>query len=113
MNTGKSRNFSSEKNENSSLVISSGNGSNKYNPWNYIGSAKQAADCQTTLDNIIYHITKTFDFGSDITFTLKKEKPYDMDQHKPKLKAIKAKSDNVKEVEYWLFKIKFKVDYDA
>jgi hypothetical protein len=45
------------------------------------------------MDYIISHITKTFKFGSDIAFALKKEKLYDMDQKKPKLKASTAKND--------------------
>jgi hypothetical protein len=98
-NTGRNRNFSSGMNNNPSSTNSGGNGSD-YKPWKktladhvyYIGSAKQAADYQTTTDYVINHITKTFEFGSDIAFTLKKEKPYSMDKHKPTLKPSTMKS---------------------
>jgi hypothetical protein len=67
--TGKSRNFSSGKNGNSSPTNSGGSG-NDYKPSKktlanyiyYIGTPKQAADYQTMTDCIINHITKTFDF---------------------------------------------------
>jgi hypothetical protein len=65
----------------------------------YIGSAKQAADYQTTTSYIIHHFTKTFEFESDIVFALKNNKPYDMNKHKPKLQANKAKVDSVELVE--------------
>jgi hypothetical protein len=60
---------------------------------------QQAADYETTTDYIINHTTKTFEFGSDIAFSLKHHKPYDMDKHKQKLQSTKAKMDKDKEVE--------------
>jgi hypothetical protein len=63
------------------------------------GSAKQSANYQTKTDYIINHITKTFEFGSDIAIALKHRKPYDIDKHKPKLQSSKAKKDEDKEVE--------------
>jgi hypothetical protein len=60
------------------------------------GSAKQAADYQTTTDYILNYITKTFEFGSDIALALKHHKPYGMDKHKPKLQSTKAKKDEEK-----------------
>jgi hypothetical protein len=106
MNNGNNRNYSSGKNNNSTSKNSSGN-SSEYKPSKktladhvyFNGSAKQAVDYQTTTDYIINHITKTFEFGSDIAFALKHHKPYDMDKHKPKLQSSKAKKDEDKEVE--------------
>jgi hypothetical protein len=98
MNNGNNRNYSSGKNSNTSTMNSSGN-SSEYKPSKktlsdhiYLnGSAKQAADYQTTTDYIINHSTKTFKFGSDIAFALKHHKPYDMHKHKPRLQSSKAK----------------------
>jgi hypothetical protein len=76
-NTGKSRNFNSRKNGNSSPTNSSGSGNDNKpskktlaNYVYYIRTPKQAADYQTTTDSIINHITKTFDFGNDIATAL-------------------------------------------
>jgi hypothetical protein len=72
-NNGNNRNYSSGKNNNSTSKNSGGN-SSEYKPlkktfadhFYFNGSAKEAADYQTTTDYIINHITKTFEFGSDI-----------------------------------------------
>jgi hypothetical protein len=79
----------------------------------YNGSAEQTADYQTTTNYIMSHITKTFEFRSDIAFTLKNDKPYDMDKHKPKLQSSKAKPDEDKAVESRKFEMEFKSIYDA
>jgi hypothetical protein len=63
---------------------------------------------QTLMDHILNNITKAFDFGSDITFALKNEKPYDMDKHKPVLKLSTAKSNEVIEVETRQFELSSK-----
>jgi hypothetical protein len=65
----------------------------------YIGSAKQAADYQTTANYIINHIDKAFEFGSEIAFALRKEKPYNMDKHKPTLKPSTSTSATKKDIE--------------
>jgi hypothetical protein len=105
-NNGNNRKYSSGKNNNSTSKTSGGN-SSEYKPLKktladqvYLnGSAKQAADYQTTTDYIINHIIKTYKFRSDIVFALKHHKPYDMNKHKPKLQSSKAKKDEDKEVE--------------
>jgi hypothetical protein len=82
MHTGKNRNFSSGKNNILSSKNSGGN-SNDYKPSKktladyiyYNGLVRPAAEYQTTTDYIFNHITKTFEFGSDIAFVLKHDKP--------------------------------------
>jgi hypothetical protein len=105
-NSGNYRNYSSGKNNNSTSKNSGAHSSeckpSKKTLADHVycnGSAKQAADYQTTTDYIINHITNTFEFGSDIAFALKHHNPYDMDKHKPRLQSSKAKKDEDKEVE--------------
>jgi hypothetical protein len=125
--TGKSRNSISGKNNNTSSTNSGGNGIN-YKPSTntlaeyiyYIGSAKQAADYQTTTDFIINHIIKTLDLGNDIATALSDDegKCYDVDKHKPKLWQVNLSIDTVEddfeaELESKQYRMEFKADYDA
>ena len=80
----------------------------------YLGSAKQAADYETTTEFLINHIKKTFSFGIDIGTALETpENVYSVDQHKPTLQFSKNKNDDVKEAENKQFEIEFKEDYSA
>jgi hypothetical protein len=52
---------------------------------NYLGSAKQAVDYDTTSDFIINHIVKTSTLSNNIGVAMSTKKPYNMDQHRPSL----------------------------
>ena len=41
----------------------------------YLGSAKQASDYEITVEYVINHIKKTYEFGNDIGTALKKLEP--------------------------------------
>jgi hypothetical protein len=51
----------------------------------YLGSAKQAADYETTTKYLINHIKKTFPFGNDIATALEDLENYNIEQRKPTL----------------------------
>ena len=79
----------------------------------YLGSAKQAADYETTTDYIINHIKKTFTFGNDIAVSLKELKIYDTEKHKPTLNISSNKDDDIREAENDQNKMEFKAEYDG
>ena len=61
----------------STSTYSGGNSKSNYKPSKktsdhmyYLGSAKQAADFETTTEFILNHIKKTFNFGNDIATAL-------------------------------------------
>jgi hypothetical protein len=51
----------------------------------YVGSAKQAADYETTTDYLINFIKRTFDFGNDIGTALENLEEFDILKYKPVL----------------------------
>jgi hypothetical protein len=117
---GRGRNTSGRGGRNSN----SNDGSNKssnYKPTKkslsdytyYLGSAKQAADYETTTEFIINHIKKTFNFGNDIGTSLENLKFYDIDVHKPTLTLSKKTKDDEKEAENEQLKIEFKAEFDG
>ena len=84
-NTGRGRGASGRSNRNS--TSSGGNNSKKqYKPSKktladqiyYLGSAKQAADFETTTEFLINHIKKTFNFGNDIGTALENYEEFDI-----------------------------------
>jgi hypothetical protein len=79
----------------------------------YLGSAKQAADYETTTDYLINHIKKTFHFGNDIGTAPEELKDYDMDPHHPGLRTSISADADTKEAENKQNEIKFKVEFDA
>lgn len=79
----------------------------------YLGSAKQAADYETTTEFIINHIKKTFDFGNDIATALEDLQNYNIDKHKPKLQFSDNTLDEVRDNENEQYKIEFKAEFDG
>ena len=80
----------------------------------YLGSAKQAADYETTTEFLVNHIKKTFNFGIDIGTALESpEITYSMDQHKPILQISKNSDAATSEAENKQFEIEFKEEYGA
>jgi hypothetical protein len=79
----------------------------------YLGSAKQAADFETTKEFLINHIKKTLDFSNDIGTALEKLEQFDVNKHKPTLQYSKKTNDDAKAAENEQFKIEFKAEYDA
>jgi hypothetical protein len=77
-NSGRGQHNSSGRNGNTTSTNSGGGNKNNYKPSKktlsdhiyYLGSAKQAADYDTTTDFILNHIIKTIIFGNDITTAL-------------------------------------------
>ena len=80
----------------------------------FLGSAKQAADYETTTEFLINHIKKTFNYGIDIGTALESpESVYSVDQHKPVLQVSKDPDADIKEAANKQFEIEFKEDYGA
>jgi hypothetical protein len=78
-----------------------------------IGSAKQAADYETTTEYLINHIKKTFNFGSDIGTALEKLEQFDINKFKPILFFSNNSDTKTAEAEDRQFEIEFKAEYDA
>jgi hypothetical protein len=82
----------------------------------YLGSAKQAADYETTMDFIKSHIIKTFTFGNDIATVLDTLEAYNMEQHRPTLEQedkITLLTDDEREVLNKQHKMEFRAEYNA
>jgi hypothetical protein len=79
----------------------------------YLGSAKQAADYETTTDFLINHINKTFNFGNNIETALEQLEEYNMDQHHPTLHASNNIDPDHQDVEDKQFEIEFKAEFNA
>jgi hypothetical protein len=65
----------------------------------YLGSAKQAADYDNTTEYLINYINKTFIFGHDIASLLETFTGYNMEKHKPSLRASSPEDEMVAEIE--------------
>ena len=79
----------------------------------YLGSAKQAADYESTTEFLINHIKRTFDFGSDIGTVLETLEEFDLNQFKPSLSISLSVDEGVKIAEDKQFEIEFKAEFDA
>jgi hypothetical protein len=80
----------------------------------YLGSAKQAADYDTTMDFILNHIVKAFTFGNDIAQALSDKKPYNIDVHRPLLVIVDSKLTKEEQAAHTrLYDMEFKAEYDA
>jgi hypothetical protein len=77
------------------------------------GSAKHAADFESTSAYLINHIKKTFMFGNDVGTALEKLEPYDLTPHKPKLELSKAADAETRDAENQQLRMEFSGDYDA
>jgi hypothetical protein len=78
----------------------------------YLGSAKPAADFETTTEFLINHIKKMFNFGNDIGTALQTYEEFDINVHKPTLQASKSTDDDIKAAENKQFEIEFKAEFD-
>jgi Reverse transcriptase (RNA-dependent DNA polymerase) len=126
-NNGRGRFQSSARNGTTTTTSTGGNYKNHHKPSKktlsdyiyYLGSAKQAADYDTTTEYILNHIIKTFTFGNDIATALSDENgnDYDMSQHKPVLEQVASDDTFLTEAEAEVvneqYKIEFKAEYDA
>ena len=119
-NNGRGRGASGRSNINS--TSSGGNNSKtQYKPSKktladqiyYLGSAKQAADFETTTEFLINHIKKTFNFGNDIGTALENYEEFDISVHKPTLQTSNSTDDDIKTAENKQFEIEFKAEFDA
>ena len=79
----------------------------------YLGSAKQAADYESTTEFLINHIKKTFNFGGDIGTVLETLQEYYLNQFKPSLSISLSVDEGVKIAEDKQFEIDFKAEFDA
>ena len=79
----------------------------------YLGSAKQAADYETTTEFLINHIKKTFNFGNDIGTALEELTYFDINVYKPTLMYSISDDDIMIEAENEQFKIEFKAEFDS
>ena len=79
----------------------------------YIGSAKQAADYETTTEYLINYIRKTFPFGDDVSTSLETLQEFDIMKEKPVLYYSYNEDKDTKECENRQFEMEFKAEYDA
>jgi hypothetical protein len=79
----------------------------------YLGSAKQAADYESTMDFLINHSKKRFNFGNNIGMSIETLEDYNVDQHCPKLQTSDSVHPETKELENKQFEIEFKAEFDA
>jgi hypothetical protein len=79
----------------------------------YLGSAKQAADYETTTAYLINQIQKTYSYGKDIATALDTLTPYDLSKHKPKKQKSVSEDKEEREEENEQFKLEFKTKYDV
>ena len=77
----------------------------------YLGSAKQASDCQQATEFIINHIKKVFEYGADIGSALEELQAVNMNQYKPKLQ-VSVKTEEAKSAEDRQFEMEFKAEFD-
>jgi hypothetical protein len=106
---------------NTSQSTNTGGRTNSYKPSKktlsdniyYLGSAKQAADYETTTDYLINHIKKTFNFGNDIGNALENLDEYDIETHRPSLNFSTSTDDDTKEAENRQYEIEFKEEFAA
>ena len=78
-----------------------------------MGSAKQAADYESTTKFLINHIKKTFSFGNDIGTVLETLQELDLNQYKPSLSISLSVDEGVKMAEDKQFEIEFKAEFEA
>jgi hypothetical protein len=79
----------------------------------YLGSAKQAADYETTTEFLINHIRKTFPSGNDIATALEELQRYSIAQHKPTFQFSTEADPVMRDAEDEQFKIEFKAEFDG
>ena len=79
----------------------------------YVGSAKQAADYETTTDYLINFVKKTFTFGNDIGTVLETLEEFDITKFKPVLYYSYNDDKEAKDFENRQFEMEFKAEYDA
>jgi hypothetical protein len=63
----------------------------------YVGSSKQASDCETTAEFVVNHVKKTFDRGKDVSEALRTLVRPDTDAWKMTLKMSVDADTNVKQ----------------
>ena len=98
-NNNKNRNFSKKKKGIEDYVF-------------YIGSNKQASDFETTREYILNHIKRTYEYGRDISETLRTQVKINTETWKPTLK-ISAKTDQAeKKAEERQFELEYKAELD-
>ena len=77
----------------------------------YLGSAKQSADYDNTTEYLINYINKTFIFGHDIASSLESLNEYDVEKHKPSLRASTSEDEMVAEIENKQFITEMRYDF--
>ena len=98
-NTGRGRSFTNTGGRNSSNTTYKPSKKSLSDYVYYLGSAKQAADYETTTEFIINNIKKSFNFGNDIATSLEDLAEYNIEKHKPTLKVSKSTDDDEKDAE--------------
>jgi hypothetical protein len=79
----------------------------------YLGSARQAADYETTTEFLINHIKKNFNFGNDVGTALEDLKEFPIEDYKPSMQFSLNPDDVMKEAADKQYEIEFKAEYDA
>jgi Reverse transcriptase (RNA-dependent DNA polymerase) len=79
----------------------------------YLGSAKQAADYETTTEFLINYIKKNFNFGNDIGTALEELEEFTIENYKPTLSYSVIQDAITREAEDRQYEIEFKAEYDA
>jgi hypothetical protein len=79
----------------------------------YLGSAKQAADYETTTEFLINYIKKTFNFGNDIATALEDLEEFDVMKHKPVLFYSDSDDEDLKKAENRQYEMEFQAELEA
>jgi hypothetical protein len=79
----------------------------------YLGSAKQAADYETTTEFLINHIQKTYNFGNDIGTALEELTVFDINSVKPTRYISQEDDLEIRESENETFNIEYKAEFDV
>ena len=79
----------------------------------YLGSARQAADYESTTEFLINHIKQTFEFGNDVGTALERLEEFNIDEYKPTLNTSDNDDERARIVEDRQFEIEFKAKFDA
>ena len=103
------KNFNNNKS--SSKKISSPKKKNLEDYAFYIGT-KQASDFEVTLEYVLNHIKKTYEYGNDISESLRKLAKADIGKWEPTLKASTKTDPEAKKTEERQFELKYKAELD-
>jgi hypothetical protein len=73
----------------------------------YLGSARQAADYESTTEFLINHIKQTFEFGNNVETALEGLEEFNINEYKPTLSTSDNDDERVRIIEDREFEIEF------